>query len=318
MRSTSAATRVALTDIPDSWRWMKPDLAVRLLPMAAAFAFVEAVWRPSWTGLSLGRLEAQLTFGAVTAPLLFVAATWVQLLLTRRRGAIGVPSGPGCAWSGDRARQGAAGHAPVGRAGRRPGRLGRLGARPRAAGRRAEFRRSSRRHLQPRIDRDLRGHRRPAPGHPRRSLWTATPDRSRRRPVFARELRDGVRAEPPGPRGDALDRFVLREPGPRCRDRPCRRGGAESPPRAGRERAGAAVRRGPGNPRPGLSAGRAQLARALSCRRHRRPRGPADLAAAAGGPCVAARPRERFHHEAARPVALAAAGAEPCRPRPGR
>jgi len=98
MRSTNAATRVALTDIPDSWRWMKPDLAVRLLPMAAAFAFVEVVWRPSWTGLSLGRLEAQLTFGAVTAPLLFVAATWVQLLLTRRRGAIGVPSGPGDAW----------------------------------------------------------------------------------------------------------------------------------------------------------------------------------------------------------------------------
>src|SRR5258707_8983191 len=98
MRSTKGATQVALTDIPDSWRWMKPDLATRLLPMVAAFAFVEIVWRPSWSGLSFGRVETQLIFGAVTAPLLFVAATWVQLLMTRRRGAIGVPSGPGDAW----------------------------------------------------------------------------------------------------------------------------------------------------------------------------------------------------------------------------
>ena len=98
MRSTNGATQVALTDIPDSWRWMKPDLATRLLPMVAAFAFVEIVWRPSWAGLSFGRVEAQLIFGAVTAPLLFVAATWVQLLLTRRRRAIGVPSGPADAW----------------------------------------------------------------------------------------------------------------------------------------------------------------------------------------------------------------------------
>src|SRR5438477_10048999 len=98
MRSTNAATQVALTDIPDSWRWMKPDLAIRLLPMVAAFAFVEIVWRPSWLGLSLGRIDAQLIVGAVTAPVLFVASTWVQLLLTWRRGAIGVPSVPGDAW----------------------------------------------------------------------------------------------------------------------------------------------------------------------------------------------------------------------------
>src|SRR2546430_15410111 len=77
---------------------MTPARAIRLLPMMAAFGFVQVVWRPSWTGLSLGRLDAQLTFGAVTAPLLFVAAAWVQLMLTRRRGAIGVPSGPGDAW----------------------------------------------------------------------------------------------------------------------------------------------------------------------------------------------------------------------------
>lgn len=98
MRSTNGATRVALTDIPDSWRWMKADIAIRLLPMVAAFGFVEIAWRPSWSGLSFGRVEAQLIFGVVTAPVLFAAATWVQLQLTRRRGAIGVPSGPADVW----------------------------------------------------------------------------------------------------------------------------------------------------------------------------------------------------------------------------
>lgn len=73
---------------------MKLDLAVRLLPMTAAFVLVQAVWRPAWTGFSLGNLGAQLTFGLVTAPILFIAATWVQLLLARRRGGLGVPSGP--------------------------------------------------------------------------------------------------------------------------------------------------------------------------------------------------------------------------------
>jgi len=85
---------VALTDIPDSWRWMKPDFALRLLPMTAAFAAVEIIWRPSWTGFSIGWLSVQLLFGLVTAPILFVAATWVQLLLARRRGGLGAPSGP--------------------------------------------------------------------------------------------------------------------------------------------------------------------------------------------------------------------------------
>ncbi len=95
MTSTKAATRVALTDIPDSWRWMKPDFAVRLLPMTAAFVVVVLIWRPSWTGFAPGRLDVQLLFGLVAAPILFVAATWVQLVLARRRGGLGAPSGVG-------------------------------------------------------------------------------------------------------------------------------------------------------------------------------------------------------------------------------
>lgn len=95
MTPTNAATRVALTDIPDSWRWMKPDFAVRLLPMTAAFVVVELVWRPAWTGFTVGRLDVQLLFGLVSAPILFIAATWVQLVLARRRGGLGVPSGAG-------------------------------------------------------------------------------------------------------------------------------------------------------------------------------------------------------------------------------
>ena len=95
MRNIATTLRVALSDVPDSWRWMKPDLAVRLLPMTAAFVAAELIWRPTWTGLTLGRLDVQLTFGLVTAPILFVAATWVQLVLARRRGGLGVPSGAG-------------------------------------------------------------------------------------------------------------------------------------------------------------------------------------------------------------------------------
>lgn len=73
---------------------MKPDLAVRLAPMVLAFALVEIVWRPAWTGWSFGSLGIQLAFGLVAAPVMFVAATWVQLMLARRRGGLGVSAGP--------------------------------------------------------------------------------------------------------------------------------------------------------------------------------------------------------------------------------
>jgi membrane protease YdiL (CAAX protease family) len=82
-----------LTRIPESWAWMAPDLLSRLLPFAAVAAVVEVVWRPSWLGFSTGRLGAQLVFAAVAAPVLFVAATFVQLRLARRRGALSVPAG---------------------------------------------------------------------------------------------------------------------------------------------------------------------------------------------------------------------------------
>jgi membrane protease YdiL (CAAX protease family) len=72
---------------------MAPDLLRRLLPFSAVVALVEIVWRPSWLGFSAGRLGAQLVFAAVAAPVLFVAATFVQLWLARRRGALSVPAG---------------------------------------------------------------------------------------------------------------------------------------------------------------------------------------------------------------------------------
>lgn len=77
---------------------MKPDLATRLAPMAVVFAVVEVAWRPAWTGFSPGRLDVQLLFGVLAAPVMFVAAMWVQLMLARRRGGLGVPSGPADAW----------------------------------------------------------------------------------------------------------------------------------------------------------------------------------------------------------------------------
>ena len=90
--------RVVLTRIPDSWAWMKPDLLRRLLPFAVVVAVVEVGWRPHWLGFSTGRLSAQVTFAVIAAPILFVAAALVQLLLARRRGSLSVPSSGGDAW----------------------------------------------------------------------------------------------------------------------------------------------------------------------------------------------------------------------------
>jgi membrane protease YdiL (CAAX protease family) len=98
MISSKTSTRAVLTRIPDSWAWMAPDLLIRLLPFAAAVTLVEAVWRPAWLGIASGNLSTQLVFAAVAAPALFVAATFVQLLLSRRRGAISVPAGADDAW----------------------------------------------------------------------------------------------------------------------------------------------------------------------------------------------------------------------------
>jgi membrane protease YdiL (CAAX protease family) len=90
--------RVGLTHIPDSWAWMRPDLLIRILPFTILAAGVGIVWRPSWLGVSPGRLGIQLAFAAAAAPVLFVAATLVQLWLTRRRRAISVPANGGDAW----------------------------------------------------------------------------------------------------------------------------------------------------------------------------------------------------------------------------
>ena len=90
--------RVAVTDVAQSWSWMARDLRLRLVPFAAVCLAVELIWRPSWMGFTPGRLGEQVAFGLITGPILFVAATWVQLLLARRRRAIGAPSGPADAW----------------------------------------------------------------------------------------------------------------------------------------------------------------------------------------------------------------------------
>src|SRR5258706_3975807 len=87
------STRVALTRIPDSWAWMAPDLLRRLLPFALVVAVIEIGWRPAWLGFSAGRPSAQIIFAAVAAPILFVAAALVQLLLAPRRQSLCVPSG---------------------------------------------------------------------------------------------------------------------------------------------------------------------------------------------------------------------------------
>ena len=98
MTSTTPATRLLLTAIPDSWSWMKRDALIRLLPFAAVFGVVQLVFHPRWSGWGVGDLRAQLVFGAIAAPLLFVAAAGVQLRLTRARRALSVPANAGDAW----------------------------------------------------------------------------------------------------------------------------------------------------------------------------------------------------------------------------
>jgi membrane protease YdiL (CAAX protease family) len=98
MTSTDGATRIVVTDIPQSWSWMVSDLLVRLVPFAAVCAVVDLVWRPPWMGVGAGRIGVQLAFGLVAAPVLFVCATVVQLRLARRRGALSAPAGPADAW----------------------------------------------------------------------------------------------------------------------------------------------------------------------------------------------------------------------------
>jgi membrane protease YdiL (CAAX protease family) len=96
--ATTNSTRLVLTAIPDSWAWMRRDLLIRLLPFAVVCAAVEIVLRPRWIGFAGGDVRAQLTFGLLGAPALFLAATYVQLRLTRSRRVLSVPSGPGDAW----------------------------------------------------------------------------------------------------------------------------------------------------------------------------------------------------------------------------
>jgi membrane protease YdiL (CAAX protease family) len=97
--ATSGSTRLVLTDVADSWAWMRLDLLVRIVPFMVAFAAVYELdsHRPA-LGWSAGRLGVQLAFAAVMAPVMFAAAVAVQLWLTRRRGVLSVPANACDAW----------------------------------------------------------------------------------------------------------------------------------------------------------------------------------------------------------------------------
>ena len=78
---------------------MWSDVLVRLGPFTIAYAVAVVVARrAAWLGLSAGDLRAQVVFAVVAVPVMFVAAIAVQLVLTRRRGALNVPAGADDAW----------------------------------------------------------------------------------------------------------------------------------------------------------------------------------------------------------------------------
>lgn len=78
---------------------MRSDLLVRIAPFVAAYTIVYQLdSRRASLGFSVGRPDVQLVFAAVAAPLMFVAAVWVQLWLTRRRGVLSVPANASDMW----------------------------------------------------------------------------------------------------------------------------------------------------------------------------------------------------------------------------
>jgi membrane protease YdiL (CAAX protease family) len=78
---------------------MRSDLLVRIAPFVATYAIVYQLdSRNPSLGFSVGRPGVQLIFAALAAPLMFVAAVWVQLWLTRRRGVLSVPANARDTW----------------------------------------------------------------------------------------------------------------------------------------------------------------------------------------------------------------------------
>ena len=99
MTTQTASTRLLLTRIPDSWAWVRTDILIRLVPFTAVYAIAYRIsGGGGWLGLGFGNVAAQLVFALIAAPVMFAAAAWVQLRLTRRRGALSVPAGAGDAW----------------------------------------------------------------------------------------------------------------------------------------------------------------------------------------------------------------------------
>jgi len=76
----------------DSLAWMRPDALIRLLPLAAVVAGVWLAVHANWLGLSLGQVGAQLGFGISGLVVFFVAASLLQLPMTKRRGSLRVPA----------------------------------------------------------------------------------------------------------------------------------------------------------------------------------------------------------------------------------
>lgn len=61
---------------------IRRDLAVRLLPLSATVAGVWVVGRPSWLGISRGRVRTQVAFGVGAAVAFFFSAALLQRKIT--------------------------------------------------------------------------------------------------------------------------------------------------------------------------------------------------------------------------------------------
>ena len=85
-------TRVITTSIPDTWAWVRPDLARRILPFTVVSVLTYLIWRPRWLGFGVGDLKAQVIFALACV----IPAFWLSALVGRRlasaRGVVVVPA----------------------------------------------------------------------------------------------------------------------------------------------------------------------------------------------------------------------------------
>lgn len=81
--SSVQSTQVARSTVPDSWRWMWPDILMRILPMGAVpFLYIAFLHLPlSFLGLTLHNVPQQVLVGLVVGTAMAAFAATYRMLI---------------------------------------------------------------------------------------------------------------------------------------------------------------------------------------------------------------------------------------------